>query len=254
MGVSDAALMPQVLAHYRLVAPLIDVSFSQTPIVFVNYPNGIDKDGVFHVTTVPLSVNKLLWLIHAEYAIEFYTWAPTLLDVNKLRFGRILLEAPPGVPFERVKLAALMMRALLFDVAKLEAVPMLDGGTGITLWLPFADTPRADKLRSWLHGLCDRAAGLHPELVSTAFNTHHDDRVHLHVSSNAAYHYSAVPYSLRAQGTTVCTPIRWAELGSIGGADAFRYDAIAARLKPEGDVFASEVKLIAEQRFAGPTP
>lgn len=124
MGVSDAALMEHVLAHYRLAAPLIDASFSETPIVFVNYPNGIDDHGVFHVTTVPLSVNKLLWLIHSEYAIEFYTWAPTLLDVAALRFGRILLEAPAGVEFERVKLAALAMRALLFDVAKLEAVPM----------------------------------------------------------------------------------------------------------------------------------
>jgi hypothetical protein len=59
-------------------------SFSETPIVFVNYPNGIDKQRVFHVTTVPLSVEKLLWLIQAEYAIEFYTWAPTLLDVERL--------------------------------------------------------------------------------------------------------------------------------------------------------------------------
>jgi DNA primase len=247
---SDAALMPQVLQHYRLVAPLIEASFAETPVVFVNYPGGLDKDGVYHATCVPLRANKLLWLIHAEYAIEFYTWAPTLLDVDKLRFGRILLEAPPGVAFEHVKLAALMMRALLFDVAKLEAVPLLDGGTGIALWVPFADTPKAPELRAWLHALCKRAAALHPELVSTGFNTHHDDRVHLHVSSNAAYHYSAVPYSLRAQGLTVCTPVRWTALGSFAGADAFRFDAIAARLVAAGDVFASEVKLIAAQRFA----
>ena len=43
---SDAALMPQVLQHYRLVAPLIEASFAETPIVFVNYPGGLDKDGV----------------------------------------------------------------------------------------------------------------------------------------------------------------------------------------------------------------
>ena len=95
-SIDDAALIPQVLAHYGLVAPLIEASFAQTPIVFVNYPKGVDEGGVFHVTTVPLSAEKLLWLIHREFAIEFYTWAPTLLDVDRLRFGRILLEAPPG--------------------------------------------------------------------------------------------------------------------------------------------------------------
>jgi DNA primase len=251
MGVSDVPLMQHVLPHYQLVAPLIDASFSQTPIVFVNYPNGIDKERAFHVTTVPLSVGKLLWLIHAKYAIEFYTWAPTLLDVERLRFGRILLEAPAGVEFERVKLAALAMRALLFGVARLEAVPLLDGGKGIALWIPFADTPQAEPLRVWLRSLCKRAVALHPDLVSTVYNTHHDGRVHLHVESNAAGRYSAVPYCLRVQGLTVCTPIHWEELGSFVGADAFRFDAIPQRLKARGDVFASELKVIAEQSFAG---
>jgi DNA primase len=250
MGGSDTALMPQVLEHYRRVAPLIDAAFSRTPIVFVNYPRGIGESGVFHVTTVPLGVNELLWLIHAKYAIEFYTWAPTLLDVDALRFGRILLEAAPTVPFERVKLAALAMRALLFGDAKLQAVPLLDGGTGMALWIPFADAPHAQPLRTWLHALCKHAVALHADLVSTAFNTHNDGRVHLHVQSNAAGHYSAVPYSLRAQGMTVCTPIRWSELGSFAGANAIGIDAMPARLHDAGDVFESEVKLIAGQRFA----
>lgn len=242
--------MPHVLAHYQLVGPLIDDSLHGTPIVFRHYPKGLDKDGAFHVTCVSLSVDKLLWLIHAEYAIEFYTWAPTLLNVEALRFGRILLEAPPGVHFEQVKLAALAMRALLFDSAKLQAVPILDGGTGMALWIPFADTPLAHPLRDWLHELCKHAVALHPDLVSTAHNTNHDGRVHLHVESNAAYRYSAVPYSLRAEGMTVCVPIHWDELGAITGANAFRYDAMPERLKTLGDVFAAERELLAAQTFA----
>ena len=143
--------MPKVLAHYRLVAPLIEASFAGSPIVFANYPDGLSKPASYHVTTVQLSVEKLLWLIHSEYAIEFFTWAPKLLDVAALRFGRIVLAAPPGVDFKRVKLAALAVRALLFDVAKLEAVPLLDGGTGMSLWIPLADAPQADELRPRLH-------------------------------------------------------------------------------------------------------
>jgi hypothetical protein len=76
MAASDAALMPHVLEHYQLTAPLIEASFSGVPLIYRNYPNGIGTPGAFHFTCVPLSVNKLLWLIHAKYAIEFYTWAP----------------------------------------------------------------------------------------------------------------------------------------------------------------------------------
>ncbi len=251
MAVNDVALMSEVLAHYGLVGPLIEASFSDTPTVFVNYPNGVDKPGVFHVTTVPLSVDKLLWLIHAEFAIEFYTWAPTLLDVAALRFGRILLEAPEDVEFKRVKLAALAMRALLFDTVKLEAVALLDGGKGIALWIPLADAPQACVLRARLHELCNHAVELHPELVSTEYNTHHDGRVHLHVQSNAPGRCSATPYSLRAQGLTVCTPIQWNELASFSGADAFRMATFPARLQTLGDIFASEAASIASQTLTG---
>lgn len=242
--------MPKVLAHYRLVGPLIEASFAGSPIVFANYPDGLRKPAHYHVTTVQLSAEKLFWLIHSEYAIEFLTWAPELLDVAALRFGRIVLCAPSGVGFERVKLAALAMRAVLFETAKLEAVPLLDGGTGMALWIPLADAPQADELRPQLHRLCDRAVALHPDLVSTAFNTHHDGRVHLHVQSNAAGRYSGVPYSLRAPKLTVCAPIHWEELGPSASADRFRSDDIPARLKSAGDVFATEVKAIAGQRFS----
>jgi DNA primase len=251
MGVSDdVALLPRVLAHYYLAAPLIEASLSGAPIVYRNYPAGIDKEGAFHVTSVQLTAAKLLWLIHAKYAMEFYTWAPLADDEERLRFARILLQAPSGVTFERVKLAALAMRALLFHDANLEAVPLLDGGAGMALWIPLADSPRAQPLREWLHQLAHRAATLHPDLISTEYNTHKDGRVHVHVSSNAAGHYSAVPYSLRAQGLTICTPIRWEELGGFTAASALRAEDLPARLHEHGDLFAKEVGLIEKQTFA----
>jgi DNA primase len=248
-GASDAALLPRVLAHYDVAAPLIERSLAGTPIVYRNYPDGVDRDGAFHVTPIPLFANKLLWLIHAKYAIEFYTWAPLPDDDDRLRFARILLESPPGVIYEQLKRAAQMMRSFLRDTAKLEAVPVLDGGSGIALWIPLADAPHAGPLREWLHVLVNRAAALYPDLVSTEYNTHHDGRVHLHVSSNAVGHYSVVPYSVRAQGLTLCTPVHWNELGDVGGADAFHVDDLPARLRDHGDIFAHEFTRLAEQRL-----
>jgi DNA primase len=247
-GVSDAALQSRVLAHYHRVVPLLERSLAGTPIVYVNYPGGIDKPPVFHVTALPLSQNKLLWLIHAKYAIEFYTWAPLPNADDRLQFARILLEARGEVTFDRVKLAALAIRALLFGTARLEAIPILDGGTGIALWIPLADAPHATPLRAWLHALCGEAVAKHPDLVSTEYNTHRDGRVHLHVQSNAPGHYSAVPYGLCAQGLTVSTPIHWEELGSFETAAAFTAETIGARLEQHGDVFATELATIAGQR------
>lgn len=89
----DTEVVARALQHYRLVGPLIEASFAGTPIVFAHYPKGLDQPADYHVTAVQLSFDKLLWLVHREYAIEFFTWAPLLLDLGALRFGRILLLA-----------------------------------------------------------------------------------------------------------------------------------------------------------------
>jgi DNA primase len=246
----DAALLPQVLAHYHLTAPLIDQSFAGTPVVYKNYPQGIDQPGDFKVTSFALTANKLLWLVHAKHAFEFYTWAPLLQDDDRLRFARVLLESPPDVPYERLKRAALSLRVLLHDMAKLEAIPLLDGSSGIALWIPFADAPHATPLRAWLHAFANRAAALYADLISTEHTTHKDGRVHLDVSSNAPGQFSALPYSLRAQGLRVCMPVNWNELERFRGADAFRVQDVPARLHGHGDVFAAEYARFAQQRFA----
>ena len=249
----DAAALPRVLAHYQLTAPLIEKALAGTPIVYRNYPGGIATPGLFHITGVPLSRNKLLWLVHAKFAMEFYTWAPTAEDEDRLRFGRVLLEPPQSVGFDRVKLAALAIRALLYDARGLEAIPMLDGGSGIALWIPFADAPHARELREWLTRLAHDAAAKHPDLLSTEVNVHKDGRVHVHVSSNAVRRYSAVPYSLRAQGLTVCAPIRWKELNAFASARAVRAADLSQRFERYGDVFATEMQVIAGQKFAAKT-
>jgi hypothetical protein len=85
--------------------------------------------------------------------------------------------------------------------------------------------------------------------VSTEPNTHGDGRVHLHVSSNAPHHFSAMPYSLRAKGMTVVTPVRWKELDALDSAAAFDDAACAKRWRALGDLFAKQVAALAKQRL-----
>jgi DNA primase len=251
---SDTLLQPRVLAHYGLVGPLMEASLGNSPIVYSNYPDGVDQPGVYHVTEVPLTHPKLLWLIHSQYAMSFFTWAPSMEDPDRLRFARVLIEGA-GAPFDRVKRAAVVVRDVLREKAGWQSIPLIDGGNGIALWIPLADIPHAAALRARLHELCGEAVAQSPDLISTEANTHGDGRVHVHVSSNAARRYSAAPYSLRAPVLTVCAPVRWEELDSFASAGAFTDTDFVDRLAAVGDLFATMVAEIPTQYLTfGPSP
>ena len=245
----DAVLQPKILAHYQAVGPLLERSFGGSPIVYANFPAGFDQPAHYRVLGVPLSERKLLWICHRYYAVEFHTWAPLLQDWDRLRFARILLERQHGIPESRIKEAARAVREALQHL-NLDAVALLDGGSGIALWIPFADAPHAAPLRTWLHQLSARVVAEHPALVSAEPNTHADGRVHLHVTSNARGHYSAMPYSLRGGATLpVCTPVRWNEFDTLHDGE-ITANTIGARLQQHGDVFADEAARLASQTFA----
>jgi hypothetical protein len=73
---NDVSPIPWVLAHCHLAAPLVEASLAGRPIVYRNYPVGVEEDGVFHVAAVPLSTNKLLWCILAKCTIRPTRAAP----------------------------------------------------------------------------------------------------------------------------------------------------------------------------------
>lgn len=248
-GASDTAIVSRLLTYYRRTADLIDASLAGTPLVLRRFPRGLDQPGSFEITSFDVSANRLLWAVHAKYAVEFHTWAPLPTNDDRLQFARILITPPDGVEFARVRLAAKAMRAVLAD-AQVQAALLVDGSAGIALWVPFSDAPYAGPVREWLHGLCSQAAIRYPALISTEPNTHHDGRVHVHVSSNAPRRFSAAPYILRAPNLTAVVPIRWDEIDAFDRADGVDGDAMAARIEKLGDVFAAEVRAIGSQRFA----
>jgi hypothetical protein len=246
----DVKLIPQVLAHYELVGPLMEKSFAGDPIVFAHFPNGFGRGmAQYGITDVPLSESKLLWLVHRQYAIEFHGWAPRNHDAEttRLRFGRILLETRTGPSFERVQFGAQRMSEHLKEDG-IDAIALHDGQLcGMALWIPLADAPEAKPLRVWLHAVCDRAVAADPDLFTTEPNTHDNGRIHLHVQSNARHHYSALPYSLRgATELPVVAPVEWNEVGALAQ-NAFTAATFPERLAEKGDVFAAEVKRIGQQ-------
>jgi DNA primase len=247
----DVRLVPQVLAHYELVGPLMEKSFAGDPTVFVHFPNGFGLGmGQKRITDIPLSTRKLLYLVHSQYAIEFHGWAPRdhSPDETRLRFGKILLETRSGYPtFDRVQFGAQRMRRHLADQG-VDAIALHDGQLdGIALWIPLPDAPEAVPLRLWLHHVCDIAVAADPDLFTTEPNTHDNGRIHLHVSCNARHHYSALPYSLRgALELPVVTPVTWDEVGALAQ-EPFTAATFPQRLAEKGDVWEAELKRIGAQ-------
>lgn len=246
----DAALVPHLLAHYDHAAPLIAAHFADEPIVFANFPPGFHGQPHFAVTEIPLSASRLLWCVHRYYAVEFHSWAGLVTDEDRLRFGRILIEARQ-TPWHLVREAATLLRAALAR-ENIAAIPLADGLGGIALWIPLSDAPHAVAVRAWLHGVVNPVVAAHPALLSNQPNTHDPNRVHIHVSSNARGRYSALPYSLRgAPSLPMCTPIAWDELATIG-AVACTAAEFPDRLKSHGDRFARQIAEIGAQTMPLP--
>ncbi|HEY9085605.1 MAG TPA: hypothetical protein VIN40_06685 [Candidatus Tyrphobacter sp.] len=235
-GINDAAVIPRVLAHYARCAPLLEAGFAGSPIVFADFPRGLNGSPRFRVTHIPFSSARLGWLVQREYAIEFHTWAPLPGQPERLRFGRILLQPVGHAAFPRVKQAALALREQLL-IADLDAVPLVDGVGGVALWLPFSEAPPANRIRTKLQRLCVRVAGAYPN-------------VHFNTATNAPGRYSPLPYSLRGlPNLPVCSPVEWEELEKLRSPIVCSAQSFPARIAERGDLFASAAAALAAQQL-----
>lgn len=241
------AVAPRVLAYYAGCAALLEASFTGAPIVFADFPRGFHAPPRFRVTQIPLSSARIGWLVQREYAVEFHGWASMPGEPERLNFGRILLDPPRGEhSFKDVRDAALRLREQL-QAAGYDAIPVVDGLGGITLWLPFAQAPPATKIRVRLQRLCARVAALDPDRLCTGALPS-GTRVRLDASSNAPGRYSVLPYSLRGTpALPVCTPVSWDELRKQRAAIVCTAETWSARFDKHGDLFADGAIALASQ-------
>ncbi len=260
-----------VLAHYDLVAPLLERLFGAIPVVAVSFPHGFSATPQWHGPTskplpktiasvqvdvggvrdcyVGLSANALLWLCHRDSAVEFHSWTPTANDPLRLRFARILLELDATAAAPMLDDAARAIHQVLVE-REVRSIPVLAGARGMGLWLPFCDAPEYAPVRAWLHEIADEAVRRAPSLLTTDPNVRNDDRVHVHVGSNAPRRFSALPYTLRGDARlSVCAPLQWDEVGKVR-AGSIGAAGFAERFHTAGEVFGAQVRIIDDQRFS----
>jgi len=264
------AVRGRVLAHYEWVVDWINDSFQNAPLIATYYPHGLDGGAAYSgawyqplPATVPhvqvrtwsgvhvypgCEPDTLIWLVQ-KGAVGLGSWTPTVKDVDAVRYGRLVLRQTPGADDVKLRTALKRLRIAL-QTFGLDGVPLLEGHGG-ALFVPFADAPGYDAVRTFLQGVVVRAAATAPDVIATERKAHEPvavGRIEVTVRSNAPGQFSSLPYSLVGPHLAMVTPIEWDEIDRVRlGSDA---SATAVRLH-KGDLFGQQAARLAKQRFAG---
>jgi DNA primase len=259
-----------VIAHYERAAQYIAESFPLAPVVRTYYPDGLGTEatysGVLHEAVpegiatvevgdpanphryVAVERDSLFWLAQGG-AIGFESWTPSPRDPESVGYARITLRPRGGATQEHLAFAMLGLRTILLN-AGAEAIPVLNGVDGATLFVPFSDVPTYESVRAWLHGIANLAVQHNPTLCTTDMHDHVSQRIHVNVSSNAVGHFSSLPYALiGTKELGIVMPIRWRELGTVKNGD-FHAGNGDERFA-EGNLFQRLAADIGNQRFSG---
>lgn len=272
--IAARATAPQqraILAHYERVAPLIALNFPHVPLVFTFYPNGLGQKPTFSnyhdgelpqsVPHVPVTtssgnhiypgcaVDTILHYVHTG-AVGVHSWTPATSDPDAVGFARILLKPIAGATQPQLHDALIAMRSALRQHA-IDAIPLFEG-TDAALYIPFADAPPYEPVRTWLKGVRAAATAEHPQLLVPNAKPHEVrtvPRIEVTVSSNAPGMHSRLPYTLTGEpDLPMATPFDWAELDTLRNGEITAANA-ADRLD-KGDLFARLAASLAHQRFA----
>ncbi len=271
---ASRATAPQqrtILAHYERLAPLIAHNFPDVPLVFSYYPRGLGTEPAFssnhdalphtvpHVAATTSSgshtypgcaVNTILYYVHTG-AVGVHSWTPAPSDPDAVGFARILLKPIAGGTQQQLREALLALRAAL-QAHELDAIPLYEGPDA-ALFIPFADAPLYEPVRTWLKTLIEPVITQHAQLLVPRAKPHEvrtAPRIEVTVSSNAPGQHSRLPYALTGEpDLPMVTPFEWSELDTLPNGSVTATNA-ADRIAAKGDLFATLAAQLAYQRFA----
>ena len=155
-------------------------------------------------------------------AVEFHAWGSRSADLE--RPDRIAIDLDPGegIGFDEVKSAARQVR-LSLEAIGLESWPLVTGGKGIHVVLPFRPAGDWTAVREFARTFCSTLARTAPERFTIALpRAERAGRIFLDYLRNQRTATAVMPWSLRARpGSPIAVPVTWQELERIDSADAF---------------------------------
>jgi bifunctional non-homologous end joining protein LigD len=231
--------------YYAAIEALMLADMARRPISLVRCPQGRAKPCFFqkhdsgtmgpHVKHVPIkeSDGEIADYLYVQDArgilacvqmgtIEFHGWGSR---ANKLEYpDRLVFDLDPdeGLDFNKVKAAAVRLRALLADLG-LVTFPMLTGGKGIHVIAPLDAKSDWSKVKSFAERFSRALAEAEPDMLTANIRKNQrKGRIFLDWLRNQRGATAVMPYSARArEGAPVAAPIGWEELDKIKSGAAY---------------------------------
>jgi bifunctional non-homologous end joining protein LigD len=253
-----------MLDYYRQFAPLMLPFLRERPLTLRVFPRGIGGPGYWRrertdsapdwlrsatyqpesrsdPIEVPLidDAAGLIW--YADHAaIEVHQWLSVADDLEHPDWAVFDLDPGEQVDFTKVLEAALRVRDEL-ATHDLTGFAKTSGGVGLHVFVPLEPALPFETVREWVHGVAERLAEQHPDLIATASGgTHAGNKVTIDHAQNSIGRNTAAPYTLRARaGAPASAPVSWDEVeGGRVRPDQFTLKSMAKRVDKLGDLWA----------------
>ena len=222
--------------YYAAIEPLIMIDAAKRPMTLIRCPGGRTGECFFqkhdkgtfgpHVKHIPIeesdgAVEDYLYFddIRGLLAsvqmgtIEFHGWGS---KVDKVEYpDRLVFDLDPdvGLDFNKVKAAAVRLKALLEDLG-LKSFPLLSGGKGVHVVVPLDRSKDWPTVKSFAERFSRAISEAEPQTFTANIRkVQRKDRIFLDWLRNQRGATAVMPYSARArEGAPVSAPVAWEEL------------------------------------------
>jgi bifunctional non-homologous end joining protein LigD len=232
----DGVTKGELADYYSLIEPLIMIDAAKRPMTLIRCPAGRTGECFFqkhdkgtfgrHVKQIPIeesdgAVEDYLYLDDIKGllacvqmgTIEFHGWGSR---VDKVEYpDRLVFDLDPdvGLDFNKVKAAAVRLKALLEDLG-LKSFPLLSGGKGIHVVVPLDASKDWPAVKSFAERFSRAIAEAEPDMFTANIRkAQRKGRIFLDWLRNQRGATAVMPYSARArEGAPVSAPVTWDEL------------------------------------------
>lgn len=248
----DGLTKLDIARHYAAVEKWILPYLHNRPISIVRCPDGYNHHCFFqkhvtqgkhhHLQAVQLDskggqpeyfmANTLPAIVELVQlgVLELHSWGsryPHTSLADRLIFD---LDPAPGLPWERVTEAALLLRGLLEEL-ELACFVKTTGGKGLHVEVPIKAEHPWELVKAFTQGIARHVESQIPErFTSSLSKKKREGRIFIDYLRNSAGATAVVPYSTRAKaGAPVATPLAWDEVGQQIHSDTFNINNISER-------------------------
>jgi DNA ligase D-like protein (predicted polymerase) len=178
----------------------------------------------------------VIWMVNLG-CIDFNPWPVRRADLDHPDELRVDLDPTPGIPFEHVRLTALLVKDVLEEHG-LKGWPKTSGKRGIHIYVRTLPEYDFTEVRRAALALAREVERRSDGMATTAWWKEERTGVFVDYNQNARDRTIASAYSVRPQAAAqVSTPLRWDEVAEVE-MEAFTIDTVPPRLEAEGDPWA----------------